>query len=110
MSFVLSCSNTDTVSIRDDPYRTSRKNILKLIELFSVNKGVIIFQSCYKAPPGNEPSEDDELEKLQAEPAIKCCCISWAAWIDKICIIIFPTMYLTFHIVYWKYYTNAANK
>ena len=33
---VFSC--TDTVSIRDDPYWTSRKNSLELIELSSINK------------------------------------------------------------------------
>ena len=33
---VSSCSNTG--SIRDDPYWTSRKNSLELIELSSINK------------------------------------------------------------------------
>ena len=33
---VSSCSNTG--SIRDDPYRTTRKNSLELIELSSINK------------------------------------------------------------------------
>ena len=34
--WVSSCSNTG--SIRDDPYRTFRKNSLELIDLFSINK------------------------------------------------------------------------
>ena len=33
---VSSCSNTE--SIRDDPYRTSRKNSLELTELSNINK------------------------------------------------------------------------
>ena len=33
---VSSCSNTE--SIRDDPYWTSRKNSLELIDLSSINK------------------------------------------------------------------------
>ncbi len=36
MSYVSFCSNTR--SIRDDLYWTSRKDILELIELFSINK------------------------------------------------------------------------
>ena len=34
--WISSCSNTG--SIRDDSYWTSRKNSLELIELFSINK------------------------------------------------------------------------
>jgi hypothetical protein len=34
--YVSSCSNTG--SIRDDPYWTSRENSLELIELYSTNK------------------------------------------------------------------------
>ena len=36
--YVSSCSNTG--SIRDDPYWTSRKNSLELIELSSINKAI----------------------------------------------------------------------
>ena len=38
--WVSSCSNTG--SIRDDPYWTSRKNNLELIELSSINKVSLI--------------------------------------------------------------------
>ena len=36
--FSLTCSCSNTGSIRDDPYWTSRKNSLELIELSSINK------------------------------------------------------------------------
>ena len=40
-----SCSNTG--SIRDDPYWTSRKNNLELIELFNINKvSLVKVSSC----------------------------------------------------------------
>ena len=42
---VFSCSNTG--SIRDDPYPTSRKNSLELIELSSINKvSLVQVSSC----------------------------------------------------------------
>ena len=70
-----------------------------------------MFQGCYEAPPGNgESVQDPEVEELRVKRALKCCSVSWALWIDKMCIILFPAVYLTFNIVYWNYYNSAANK
>ena len=41
--YVSSCSNTG--SIRNDPYWTSRKNSLELIELSSMNKVSLVYVS-----------------------------------------------------------------
>jgi ribosomal protein L7Ae-like RNA K-turn-binding protein len=41
--YVSSCSNTG--SIRDDPYWTSRENSLELIELSSINKVSLVYVS-----------------------------------------------------------------
>ena len=66
---------------------------------------------CYEAPPGNDGSmHDSEIEELKVERALKCCSVSWALWIDKMCIILFPAVYLTFNIVYWNYYISAVKK
>ena len=43
---VSSCSNTR--SIRDDPYWTSRKNSLELIELSSINKVSLVKVFSFK--------------------------------------------------------------
>ena len=43
--YVSSCSNTG--SIRDDPYRTSRKNSLELIELSSINKVSLVLNVVF---------------------------------------------------------------
>ena len=43
--YVSSCGNTE--SIRDDPYWTSKKNSLELIELSSINKvSLVHVSSC----------------------------------------------------------------
>jgi hypothetical protein len=43
--FVLVSSGSNTGSVRDQPYWTSRKNSLELIELSSINK-VVLVSSC----------------------------------------------------------------
>ena len=75
------------------------------------NLSLVLLQGCYEAPPDNgEPVQDTEMKKLRVEPALKCCSVNWALWIDKTCVMLFPAIYLTFNIVYWNYYINVANK
>ncbi|XP_028391982.1 gamma-aminobutyric acid receptor subunit gamma-2-like [Dendronephthya gigantea] len=64
---------------------------------------------CYQVQQTNDQAQSEEAqsENTKDDATIKCICTNSANWIDKICLIIFPTSYFTFNIVYWKYYTSA---